>query len=165
MIVLGIETSCDETSAAIVNESAILANIITTQEIHKKYGGVVPEFASRAHIRQIVPINRAALSEANMTLDQIDGCAVTYGPGLAGSLLVGLSMCKGIALGRNLPWIGINHLEGHVLAILAENPVFEYPYICLLASGGHTQLVHVKEPMQYQILGSTIDDAAGRAFV
>ena len=164
MKVLGIETSCDETSAAIVDDKNILSNIISTQLIHQEYGGVVPEFASRAHIRQLLPIIKTTLQKANTSFDEIDGFAVTYGPGLAGSLLVGLCICKGLALSLKRPWIGINHLEGHILASNAENPVQTFPYISLVASGGHTLLVHVRKELEYNIIGRTIDDAAGEAF-
>lgn len=164
MLVLGIETSCDETSAAVVDEGGILSNIIATQQIHQKYGGVVPEFASRAHMRQLLVIIEAALQEAKKNLADVQALAVTYGPGLAGSLLVGLSVCKGIALGLQKPFIGINHLEGHIMATAAKGEAVEYPFICLVASGGHTLLVYAEEPLQYKVIGRTLDDAAGEAF-
>ncbi|MBN2357076.1 tRNA (adenosine(37)-N6)-threonylcarbamoyltransferase complex transferase subunit TsaD [candidate division KSB1 bacterium] len=164
MLVLGIETSCDETSAALVDGTGILSNIITTQDVHQKYGGVVPEFASRAHMRQLLTVIGAALQEAQRALTDIEALAVTRGPGLAGSLLVGLSVCKGIALALKKPWIGINHIEGHILATAETSDTACHPYICLVASGGHTLLVHVKKPLQYKIVGRTIDDAAGEAF-
>ena len=164
MRVLGIETSCDETSAAVIDESGILANIIATQKIHEAYGGVVPEFASRAHMRQLPGIVRLALQQAGTDLAGIDALAVTCGPGLAGSLLVGLSLCKGIALTLGKPFIGINHIEGHILATAAQLHQIDYPYICLVASGGHTLLVLVREPRRYEIVGRTMDDAAGEAF-
>ncbi len=164
MIVLGIETSCDETSAAVVDDKRILSNRITTQTVHEKYGGVVPEFASRAHIKQLVPIINMALGEAEIGLKDVDGLAVTLGPGLAGSLLVGLSVAKGLALSLNKPFIGINHLEGHILAVAGDEPDIDYPLIALVASGGHSLLVYVKEPFSYEIIGQTIDDAAGEAF-
>ncbi|MBN1560761.1 tRNA (adenosine(37)-N6)-threonylcarbamoyltransferase complex transferase subunit TsaD [candidate division KSB1 bacterium] len=164
MTVLGIETSCDETSAAVVNERTILSNIITTQTIHQDYGGVVPEFASRAHLKQLVPIINMALARAELTLTDLDGIAVTHGPGLAGSLLVGLGVAKGLALSLNVPFIGINHLEGHILAVAGDNPAIDCPYIAMVASGGHSLLVLVEKPFQYQIVGQTIDDAAGEAF-
>ncbi len=164
MIVLGIETSCDETSAAVVNKTHILSNIITTQAIHEEYGGVVPEFASRAHIKQLVPIVNMALNKADVSLNDIDGIAVTYGPGLAGSLLVGLGVAKGLSLSLKKPFIGVNHLEGHILAVAGDDPNLAYPLIALVASGGHSILVHVEEPFSYNILGQTIDDAAGEAF-
>ena len=164
MRILGIETSCDETSAAVVEEARILSNVIATQKIHAQYGGVVPEFASRAHMRQLPGIIRVALSQAHTTLDGLDGLAVTYGPGLAGSLLVGLMVCKTLALSLHKPWVGVNHIEGHILATAAENADIGYPYIALVASGGHTLLVRVPAPLQYEIVGRTIDDAAGEAF-
>ncbi|MBN1480478.1 tRNA (adenosine(37)-N6)-threonylcarbamoyltransferase complex transferase subunit TsaD [candidate division KSB1 bacterium] len=164
MVVLGIETSCDETSAAIVNDEKILSNIITTQVIHEEYGGVVPEFASRAHVKQLVPIIKIALEKANVTLKDIDGIAVTYGPGLAGSLLIGLCVAKGLSLSLKIPFIGVNHIEGHILAVAANNPDMVYPFIALVASGGHTILVYIEKPFSYKIVGQTIDDAAGEAF-
>ncbi|HNY92156.1 MAG TPA: tRNA (adenosine(37)-N6)-threonylcarbamoyltransferase complex transferase subunit TsaD, partial [bacterium] len=164
MRVLGIETSCDETSAAVVDESGICSNIIATQKVHEAYGGVVPEFASRAHMRQLSGIVRLALQQAGTSLAGIDALAVTCGPGLAGSLLVGLSLCKGIALTLGKPFIGVNHIEGHILATAAQLHKIDYPYICLVASGGHTLLVLVQEPRRYEIVGRTMDDAAGEAF-
>ncbi|HPM60069.1 MAG TPA: tRNA (adenosine(37)-N6)-threonylcarbamoyltransferase complex transferase subunit TsaD [bacterium] len=164
MRVLGIETSCDETSAAVVDESGICSNIIATQKVHEAYGGVVPEFASRAHMRQLPGIVRLALQQAGTSLAGIDALAVTCGPGLAGSLLVGLSLCKGIALTLGKPFIGVNHIEGHILATAAQLHKIDYPYICLVASGGHTLLVLVQEPRRYEIVGRTMDDAAGEAF-
>ncbi len=164
MRILGIETSCDETSAAVVDDQNLLSNVIATQHIHKDYGGVVPEFASRAHLRQLPLLIRAALDEAKLGFDDIDGLAVTYGPGLAGSLLVGLSLCKSLALSLNRPWIGINHLEGHIMAPAANDASLSYPFLGLVVSGGHTLLVHVPEPLTYRIIGRTIDDAAGEAF-
>ncbi len=163
MTILGIESSCDETSAAVIDSDSILSNIITTQKIHEEYGGVVPEFASRAHVKLLVPIIKKALTEAGKSLNDIDGLAVTYGPGLAGSLLVGLGVCKGLALGLDKKWIGVNHIEGHLSAAFLENDI-SYPFICLIISGGHTQLVLVKKPLDYKIIGRTIDDAAGEAF-
>lgn len=164
MLVLGIETSCDETSAAVVNDNYILSNIITTQAIHEEYGGVVPEFASRAHVKQLMPIINMAIHKANISLRDVDAFAVTYGPGLAGSLLVGLGVAKGLSLSMKKPFIGINHLEGHILAVAGDNPSLSYPLVALVASGGHSILVHVEEPFSYKFLGQTIDDAAGEAF-
>jgi N6-L-threonylcarbamoyladenine synthase len=164
MKVLGIETSCDETSAAIVDDHSILSNIIATQAIHSEYGGVVPEFASRAHIRQLAPIIQMALEEAKCDYSDIDGIAVTYGPGLAGSLLVGLGVAKGLATSVNKPFIGINHIEGHILATAADNPEMHYPFIALVVSGGHSILVLAEKPLSFKIIGQTIDDAAGEAF-
>ncbi|MDZ7724164.1 MAG: tRNA (adenosine(37)-N6)-threonylcarbamoyltransferase complex transferase subunit TsaD [candidate division KSB1 bacterium] len=163
MLVLGIETSCDETSAAVVNDNKLLSNITTTQSIHQEYGGVVPEFASRAHMKQLSPIIKMSLAQANLKLDQIDAIAVTHGPGLAGALLVGLCTAKGLAVSLDIPFIGINHLEGHILANAVSDDL-PYPFISLIASGGHTILIYVEEPFQYQICGQTIDDAAGEAF-
>ncbi|MBN1996534.1 tRNA (adenosine(37)-N6)-threonylcarbamoyltransferase complex transferase subunit TsaD [candidate division KSB1 bacterium] len=164
MTILGIETSCDETSAAIVDGIRIKSNIISTQMVHQEYGGVVPEFASRAHIRQLLPIMHQALETANIKLSQIQGIAVTYGPGLAGSLLVGLCVAKSLSLQLEVPWVGVNHIEGHILATTLSNRQPAYPYVCLVVSGGHTLLVYVKKPMDYKIIGRTIDDAAGEAF-
>lgn len=164
MLVLGIETSCDETSAALVDDDHILSNIIATQSVHSQYGGVVPEFASRAHIKQLTLIIREALDKAGKRFEDIDGIAVTYGPGLAGSLLVGLGVAKGLALRLDIPWIGINHIEGHMLAAAADAKGPEYPYICLVVSGGHTLLLLIEKQFSYKILGRSIDDAAGEAF-
>ncbi|MBN2412297.1 tRNA (adenosine(37)-N6)-threonylcarbamoyltransferase complex transferase subunit TsaD [candidate division KSB1 bacterium] len=164
MIILGIETSCDETSVALVNDLKIISNIISTQKIHEQYGGVVPEFASRAHMTQLLPIVREAFREAQLTFKDIDGLAVTCGPGLAGSLLVGMCFCKGLAASLKKPFIGINHIEGHILAVNAQGLPVEYPAICLVVSGGHTLLIYIKEPTKYKIIGRTIDDAAGEAF-
>jgi N6-L-threonylcarbamoyladenine synthase len=161
MNILAIETSCDETSAAVSENRRILSNIIATQKIHEQYGGVVPEFASRSHLQQLMTIIRAALRQADRRIEEMDAIAVTYGPGLAGSLLVGLCAAKGLALTLRKPLIGVNHIEGHLLATEEELP---YPYIGLVASGGHTLLILVKGPLQYEIIGRTIDDAAGEAF-
>ncbi|MBD3374929.1 tRNA (adenosine(37)-N6)-threonylcarbamoyltransferase complex transferase subunit TsaD [candidate division KSB1 bacterium] len=164
MLVLGIETSCDETSAAVVDKNRTLSNIVATQTEHIEFGGVVPEFASRAHIRQLPTIVRMALKKADVQICDLDGCAVTYGPGLAGSLLIGLLFCKGLAQSLKIPWIGINHLEGHIMAVAAEKAPPDFPYLALVVSGGHTLLVKVENPLQYEIVGRTIDDAAGEAF-
>jgi N6-L-threonylcarbamoyladenine synthase len=165
MIILGIETSCDETSASIVKDDKILSNIISSQiDIHKKYGGIVPEIASRKHIEAILPVIKKALKIANISLNDVEGIAVTEGPGLVGSLLVGISVAKGIAYARNIPFIGINHLEGHLLAIFLEDREIDFPYIGLVVSGGHTSLYLVKNFGDYQLLGDTRDDAAGEAF-
>ncbi len=164
MLTLAIETSCDETSAAVLSESGILSNIIATQAIHHKYGGVVPEFASRAHVRQLLPIIEEALRQAGKKWTDLQALAVTYGPGLAGSLLVGVCVCKGIALSLRLPWIGVNHIEGHIWAAAAEREIDQFPFISLVVSGGHSLLVLVEKPLKYRIVGRTIDDAAGEAF-
>jgi N6-L-threonylcarbamoyladenine synthase len=164
MIVLGIETSCDDTSAAVIADGSLQSNIISTQLIHGKFGGVVPELASRSHIRMVVPVIREALSQAGLTQHDLQGIGVTYGPGLAGSLLVGLSVAKGMAIALKIPFIGINHLEGHIWSNHLSHPQQNPPFIILLASGGHTQLVFVKDWGNYQVLGRTRDDAAGEAF-
>ncbi len=164
MLILGIETSCDETSAALVDGTRIKSNIIATQMVHQEYGGVVPEFASRAHIRQLLPIMDKALETAGEPLSRIQGIAVTAGPGLAGSLLIGLCVAKSLALQLDVPYVGVNHIEGHILASTLDGPPTVYPHICLVVSGGHTLLVKVQKPMEYEIIGQTIDDAAGEAF-
>ncbi|MFH1576574.1 MAG: tRNA (adenosine(37)-N6)-threonylcarbamoyltransferase complex transferase subunit TsaD [Candidatus Margulisiibacteriota bacterium] len=167
--ILAIETSCDETSAAVVkNGNEILSNIVATQvEFHKKYGGIVPEIASRKHIEVINPIIAEALEKAKVKLKDLGAVAVTYGPGLVGSLIVGLCAAKAIAYSLDLPLIGVNHLEGHIYAnFLISNLKFQisFPFICLLVSGGHTMLILVKDHGNYQVLGQTRDDAAGEAF-
>lgn len=164
MIVLGIETSCDDTSAAVFDGQCLRSNIISTQLIHRHFGGVVPELASRSHIQLILPVIREALNQADQKLENIQGIAVTYGPGLAGSLLVGLSIAKGLALSLRIPFIGINHLEGHIWANRLNHPEIDPPFIVLVVSGGHTQLVLVEDWCKYKVLGRTRDDAAGEAF-
>jgi N6-L-threonylcarbamoyladenine synthase len=165
MLTLGIETSCDETAAAVLRDNTVLSNIVSSQiDIHKKYGGVVPELASREHLKNLMPIIREALSAASVTLDDIDLIAVTYTPGLIGALLVGVSAAKAIAYARNIPFIGVHHGEGHILAAHLEYPNIGYPYIALLVSGGHTALYHVKGLGEYRMLGQTRDDAAGEAY-
>ena len=164
MNILGIETSCDETAAAVYGSDGLKSNVIASQSIHYQYGGVVPELASREHIRLILPIIKQALAEANFKLQEIDGIAVTYGPGLVGSLLVGLNIAKGLAYALRIPFIGVNHIEGHVFSVCLNHPDLDFPFIALVISGGHTQLVLVKNLGQYEILGRTLDDAAGEAF-
>jgi N6-L-threonylcarbamoyladenine synthase len=164
MIILGIETSCDDTSAAVYDGRSLRSNVISTQLIHRKFGGVVPELASRSHIRLILPVIREALVQADLMQKDIQGIAVTYGPGLAGSLLVGLSVAKGMAIALDIPIIGINHLEGHIWSNLLSHPHIKPPLIIMIASGGHTQLVLVKKWGEYKVLGRTRDDAAGEAF-
>ena len=165
-LILGIESSCDETAASVVkNERTVLSNVISSQiEIHKLYGGVVPEIASRNHIERINQVIQEALDEANVTLDDIDAIGVTYGPGLVGALLVGVAEAKAIAYARNLPLVGVHHIEGHVSANYIEHPDLEPPFLCAIVSGGHTHLVIVKDYGQFEILGRTRDDAAGEAF-
>jgi N6-L-threonylcarbamoyladenine synthase len=162
--ILGIETSCDETSAAVVQEGRLSSNVTTTQLLHAQYGGVVPELASRDHQRRIVPIVADALKKAGVTTRQLDGVAAVYGPGLVGSILVGLSFGKSMALGLGIPFVGIDHIEAHVLSNLLEDLKPSFPFINLTVSGGHTQLVLVRGPLDYQLLGQTKDDAAGEAF-
>lgn len=167
MKVLAIESSCDETAAAVVEDGRVaLSSIVSSQiDLHAKYGGVVPEVASRQHLLKIVPVIREALEAANCTLDDIDAVAGTRGPGLAGSLLVGYNTARAIAFGRGLPFIGINHLEGHIYANwLVEGPEPEFPALCLVVSGGHTDLVFMRGHGQYERIGGTRDDAAGEAF-
>jgi len=164
MLVLGIETSCDETSAGVVSEQRLLSNVIASQdEIHKKFGGVVPELAGRRHIEVITWVIDSALEKAGVKLDEIQAVAVTRGPGLVVCLLVGLGVGKAIAFSRNLPLVGVNHLEGHLFAIFLENKEIEYPFLGLIASGGHTVLCLVEDWGRYQVLGQTLDDAAGEA--
>ncbi len=164
--ILAIESSCDETAAAVVrNGRTVLSNIISSQiDLHKLYGGVVPEIASRKHIEKINQVIEEALCEADCSLDDIDAIGVTYGPGLVGALLVGVAEAKAIAYARNLPLIGVHHIEGHVSANYIENKELEPPFLCLVVSGGHTHLVCVEGYGKYRILGKTKDDAAGEAF-
>ena len=164
MRVLAIETSCDDTAAAVLDDSGVRASIVASQDmVHGKYGGIVPELASRQHMLAILPVIERALAEAAVTLDDIEAVTATYGPGLVGSLLVGLQVAKGIAFERGLPFVGVNHLEGHLLAILLDRPV-PFPYLGLVVSGGHTSLYLVEDLGRYRQLGRTRDDAAGEAF-
>jgi len=166
MKILGIETSCDETAAAVVKDGVkILSNEIASQvKIHAQYGGIVPEVASRQHILSIIPIISKAMNSARVDWHEIDGIAVTNGPGLAGSLLIGVSIAKSIALAKELPLIGVNHLEAHIYANWLSNPEPSFPLLCLIVSGGHSDLVLMKDHGDYIILGRTRDDAAGEAF-
>ena len=166
IVILGIESSCDETAASVVrNGREVLSNVISSQiALHTLYGGVVPEIASRKHIEKINVVIEQALSEAQMTLDDLDAIGVTYGPGLVGALLVGVSEAKAIAYAKNLPLIGVHHIEGHISANYIENKDLEPPFACLVVSGGHTHLVIVKDYGKYEIVGRTRDDAAGEAF-
>jgi len=170
-IILGIESSCDDTAAAIIKDGKILANIIANQEVHKKYGGVVPELASRAHQQNIVPVVDAAIKKAGINKKDISAVAFTNGPGLLGSLLVGSSFSKAFAMGLNIPIIEVNHMHGHILAHFIEelDPVSStgkpsFPFLCLTVSGGHTQIVKVSDYFKMEVIGETIDDAAGEAF-
>lgn len=162
--ILGIETSCDDTAAAVVAGGVLRSNVIASQDVHASFGGVVPELASRDHQRLVVPTVEQALAEAGVGRDDLDAVAVTYGPGLAGSLLVGLSAAKALAYGLGIPLVGVNHLEGHLYSAGVEPPAPPFPYLCLVVSGGHTQLVLVEERFQHTVLGRTRDDAAGEAF-
>jgi N6-L-threonylcarbamoyladenine synthase len=165
LLILGIETSCDETAAALVEDGGIRSNVVSSQaDLHARFGGVVPEVASRRHLELVVPVVREALAEADATLDDVDTVAVTQGPGLIGALLVGLSAAKALAWGRGLPLAPVNHLHGHVASLYLEPDPLEPPFLCLLASGGHTLLVDVPEHGGFRRLGTTIDDAAGEAF-
>jgi len=164
MIVLGLDTSCDDTSAAVVEDNRILSNIVSSQLIHSQFGGIVPELASRAHIKLSLPVIRRALHEADIKKEELQGIAVTYGPGLIGSLLTGLCIAKGLSLSLDIPFIGINHLEGHAFSNILVNPELSSPFIVLIVSGGHTQLVLVKKWGYYEVIGKTRDDAAGEAF-
>ncbi|MDQ7041028.1 MAG: tRNA (adenosine(37)-N6)-threonylcarbamoyltransferase complex transferase subunit TsaD [Rhodothermus sp.] len=164
-VILGIETSCDDTAAAVVIRGQLSANVVASQQTtHLRYGGVVPELASRDHQRRIVLVVRQALQEADLHPSELDAIAVTYGPGLVGSLLVGLSFAKAFALGLGRPLIGVNHLEGHIYSVFIEPPSPPFPYLCLIVSGGHTQLMRVDAGFRHTLLGRTRDDAAGEAF-
>ncbi|MGD8821989.1 MAG: tRNA (adenosine(37)-N6)-threonylcarbamoyltransferase complex transferase subunit TsaD, partial [Anaerolineales bacterium] len=166
--ILSIETSCDETAAAVIEDGRmILSSIVASQiELHAPYGGVFPELASRAHIETIFQVVSQALEQAHIGLDGLDAIAVTRGPGLAGSLVVGMNMAKGLALGAGLPLLGINHLEAHLYSIwlVEDEPEVQFPLLALIVSGGHTELILMKDHLEYQRLGGTLDDAAGEAF-
>ena len=163
MIILGIETSCDETAASILKDGKILSNIVHSQLIHENYGGVVPELASKNHEKLINNVVTVAISRAKISIKDINAIAVTQGPGLIGSLVIGLNYAKGLSIGLNIPLIGINHLEGHLHSGILDKTII-YPYLCLLVSGGHTQIWHVKSKNKYKIISTTVDDAAGEAF-
>lgn len=166
-VILGIESSCDDTSAAVIRDRELLSNVVASQDVHIQYGGVVPELASRAHQQNIVPVVDRALKLAGITRKQIDAVAFTRGPGLLGSLLVGTSFTKGFTAALNIPMIEVNHLQAHILVHFIQSKngkVPEFPFLCLLVSGGHTQLVVVKDPYKMEIIGRSIDDAAGEAF-
>ena len=167
--ILGIESSCDDTSAAVLHNNVLLSNVIASQAVHVKYGGVIPELASRAHQQNIIPVVDTALKEAGVAADRIDAIAFTRGPGLVGSLLVGVSFTKGLSIARNIPMVEVNHLQGHILSHFIDLrdrtlPHPDFPFLCLLVSGGHTQIVRVDSPLEMEIIGTTIDDAAGEAF-
>lgn len=167
--ILAIESSCDDTSVAVIRDGYVLSNLIANQDIHKAYGGVVPELASRAHQANIVPVTQQAILRAGVTLDEIDAVAFTRGPGLLGSLLVGTSFAKGFAVTRNIPIIEVNHLHAHVMTHFIiekdrESIVPSFPFLCLLVSGGHTRIIIMKDHHEMEMIGNTIDDAAGEAF-
>ena len=167
--ILGIESSCDDTSAAVLRNHVLLSNVIASQAVHVKYGGVIPELASRAHQQNIIPVVDTALRDAGLTASDIDAIAFTRGPGLVGSLLVGVSFTKGLSIARNIPMVEVNHLQGHILSHFIDLPDRQlphpdFPFLCLLVSGGHTQIVRVNSPLEMEIIGTTIDDAAGEAF-
>ncbi|MFO8235298.1 MAG: tRNA (adenosine(37)-N6)-threonylcarbamoyltransferase complex transferase subunit TsaD [Bacteroidales bacterium] len=170
LTILGIESSCDDTAASIIRDKYLYSNIISSQEVHKAYGGVVPELASREHQQHIIPVVDLALKKANISKEEIDGIAFTKGPGLLGSLMVGASFAKAFSIARNIPLIGVNHLQAHILSHFIKdpakfhNPAPEFPFLCLLISGGHTQLTVVRDYLDMEIIGQTIDDAAGEAF-
>ena len=162
--ILAIESSCDDTAAAIIDQGKILSNVVASQKLHEQYGGVVPEVASRAHQINILPVVQEALRQAGRALSDLDAIAFTRGPGLLGSLLVGVSFAKALALALDKPLIEVHHIQAHVLAHWIEDPKPQGPFLCLTVSGGHTQLVHVRSPWEMEVLGQTIDDAAGEAF-
>ncbi len=162
--ILAIESSCDDTGAAIISNGKMCSNVVATQAVHEQYGGVVPELASRAHQQHIIPVVDAAIKKSGKAKSDISAVAFTQGPGLLGSLMVGASFAKSLALGFNVPLIGVNHLNAHVLAHFIDNDSCDFPYLCLLVSGGHTQIVKVNDAQTFEILGSTRDDAAGEAF-
>jgi len=165
-VILGIETSCDETAAALVDDAGVIrASVVASQvELHAAYGGVVPEIASRRHLELIAPVLRETLAQAEATLDDVDRVAVTQGPGLIGALLVGLAAAKAVAWARRLPLVPVDHLRGHVASLYLEPQALEPPFLCLLASGGHTMLIDVRDRREHVLLGTTLDDAAGEAF-
>ena len=165
-VILSIESSCDETSAAVVvNGREVLSNVIASQiDTHKKYGGVVPEVASRMHIEVVDSVVKAALEEAGMTLKDIDAIGVTYGPGLVGALLVGLQYAKGLSLGAGIPLVPVNHIQGHISANFIQHKDLKPPFVSLVVSGGHTFIVHVKGYREFEVIGQTRDDAAGEAY-
>jgi N6-L-threonylcarbamoyladenine synthase len=163
-VILAIESSCDETSVAICNNGKITANVIANQTIHENYGGVIPELASRVHQQNIVPVIHQALTDAKVNKNEVNAIAFTQGPGLLGSLLVGVSFAKSFALALDLPLISVNHMHAHILAHFIEDPKPSFPFLCLTVSGGHTQIVLVKDYASMEIIGETLDDAAGEAF-
>jgi tRNA N6-adenosine threonylcarbamoyltransferase len=164
VIILAIESSCDETSAAVYKDETVLSNIVATQDVHKEYGGVVPELASRAHQQNIIPVVSRALTEAEIMKEELSAIAFTRGPGLLGALIVGTSFAKAMALGLQIPLIEVNHMQAHILAHFIDEPKPKFPFLCLTVSGGHTQIVLVKDFLKMEVIGETKDDAAGEAF-
>ena len=164
MKILGIESSCDETSIAVVEKNEVLSNIVSSQLLHQEYGGVVPEFASREHMKNINKVMKQALQKAEVEINDIEAIAATKGPGLMGALLVGLSYAKGLSLSTGKPLLGVNHIEGHLMANFLDYENLNYPLLCLLISGGHTMIIKVEDFGEYEVLGSSVDDAAGEAF-
>ena len=164
LAVLGIESSCDDTSAAVYIDGKVCSNVVASQKIHEEFGGVVPEWASRKHQQNIVPTVHSALQKAGVSMADIDGIACTQGPGLMGSLLVGHSFAKGLAMSANIPYVNVDHVDAHVLAHFIDGDIPPLPFLCLLVSGGHTQIVVVRDNFEIEIIGKTIDDAAGEAF-
>ena len=162
--ILAIESSCDDTSAAVCRDGIMLSNIVATQKIHEQYGGVIPELASRAHIQNIVPVVDAALKQSGVKLAQLNAVAFTQAPGLIGSLLVGAQFAKSVAMSLSVPLISVHHMQAHVLANLIDEPRPSFPFLCLTVSGGHTQIVHCESPYKMTVIGQTLDDAAGEAF-
>lgn len=162
--ILAIESSCDDTSASIILDGKVKSNVVSSQKIHEAYGGVVPELASRSHEKNIIPVVQEAMKQAGVELNQLSAIAFTAGPGLIGSLLVGVTFAKGLALSLNIPLIEVNHLQAHVMAHFIDEPTPQFPFLCLLISGGHTQIIEVQDYLHYHILGETHDDAAGEAF-
>ena len=163
-IILGIESSCDDTAAAVMRNGVLLSNLVSSQSVHREHGGVIPELASRAHVQSMVPVVQGSLNEAKINLDEIDVIACTQGPGLMGSLIVGYTFARSLAQCLHIPLIEVNHLRAHILAHFIEPPAPSFPFLCLTVSGGHTQLVVVKDYLEMEVIGSTLDDAAGEAF-
>ena len=162
--ILAIESSCDETAAAVIRDGVLLSNVIATQTVHEKFGGVVPELASRAHQQNIIPVIEEAMANANIVKSELSAISFTQGPGLLGALLVGASFAKGLSMALDVPLIGANHMQAHILAHFIDDPKPSFPFICLTVSGGHTQLVLVEAPLKMRVIGQTLDDAVGEAF-
>jgi len=162
--ILAIESSCDDTSAAVISDGVMLSNVVCNQSVHEKWGGVVPELASRAHLQNITPTVKAALDKAGISLKELNAIACTIGPGLVGSLLVGVNFAKSLSQTLQIPFIGVNHMQAHILAHFIDEPKPSFPFLCLVVSGGHTQIVIVRDYLHFELVGETLDDAAGEAF-